>query len=355
MAEQESDSTKTRGNLSDFLWPLGGTCFGLFVIRIAMAQYQTFFNQNEWLLPVSVIVTAACWIIPLLLHNRARRIYSAILAIRRGGAFLFAIIVIVAIAGLFFGGRTLLRSHLNHLRVLNQPMPPKNAPPPLVPPSGENTAKPDTSQVISGENIKKAAANRVHIVGETQSAAESIPSPVALPPAHGKLPSTYVQTFDGGKCPPEKNSPDPARGLFRNMENIHTECESTMNGSKVMIMQFSANNWSGVYISGITPAGFSNKSLKLTLRWFTEWGATDVSKDSVIWYVYRACGEEENMQLNLKAGAWIGQQPRMIITHTFDVDGCKPKERYLLKIARDAEMDKTPVNVGLREAEVDFR
>jgi hypothetical protein len=141
MAEQEPDSTKTRGNLADFLWPLGGTFFGLFVIRIAMAQYQTFFNQNEWLLPVSVIVTAACWIIPLLLHNRAKRIYSAILGVRRGGAFLFAIIVIVAIAVLFFGGRTLLRSHLNHLRVLNQPMPPKNAPPPLVPPSGENQVR----------------------------------------------------------------------------------------------------------------------------------------------------------------------------------------------------------------------
>ena len=48
MAEQEPESGKTR-NLADFLWPLGGTFFGLFVIRIAMAQYQTFFNQNEWL------------------------------------------------------------------------------------------------------------------------------------------------------------------------------------------------------------------------------------------------------------------------------------------------------------------
>src|SRR6266849_6457476 len=99
MAEQGPESAKT-SNLADFLWPFGGTFFGLFVIRIAMAQYQAFFNQNEWLLPLSVILTAACWVVPLVLHNRARRIYSAILKIKRGGAFVLAAIVIMAIAGL---------------------------------------------------------------------------------------------------------------------------------------------------------------------------------------------------------------------------------------------------------------
>ena len=83
---------KRQRNFSDFLWPLGGTVFGLLVVPVAIAQYPKFFNENEWLLPASVVVVVICWLLPLLLHKRSRRIYSAILAIRRVGPALLVVL-----------------------------------------------------------------------------------------------------------------------------------------------------------------------------------------------------------------------------------------------------------------------
>src|ERR1700686_5856144 len=99
---------KRQRNFSDFLWPLGGTVFGLLVVPVAIAQCPKFFNENEWLLPASVVVVVICWLVPLLLHNRARRISSAIFAAGNAGKILLSVIFLAIAIGLFFGGKELL-------------------------------------------------------------------------------------------------------------------------------------------------------------------------------------------------------------------------------------------------------
>lgn len=108
-------ATKQNRNLKDLLWPLGGTLFGLFVIPIAIAQYPTFFNENRWILPASVSATLACWVVPLLLHDRTRWVYSRIAKIRWLGKPLFFVLCLLALGGLVAGGRALFKFHSKHL------------------------------------------------------------------------------------------------------------------------------------------------------------------------------------------------------------------------------------------------
>ena len=96
-------------NWKDFFWPLGGTLFGLLVMPITIAEYPQFFNENEWILPISVIAVLVCWVIPLALHDRSRRIYSSITSIPRFGHFLFVLICLTAGLSLYFGGTRLFR------------------------------------------------------------------------------------------------------------------------------------------------------------------------------------------------------------------------------------------------------
>jgi hypothetical protein len=82
---------------------------------VAIAQYPQFFNENQWILPTSVLAVLFCWIVPLLLHERTRRIYSAIPSIPKVGLMFFVAICLVVAIGSFLGGRKLLRFHHNHL------------------------------------------------------------------------------------------------------------------------------------------------------------------------------------------------------------------------------------------------
>jgi len=100
----------------DFLWPLGGTLLGLLVVPIAIAQYPDFFNENEWILPISVLAVLLCWIVPLFLHERTRRIYSTITAVRRFGHVLFVVVCLAAVGGFILGSGVLFRFHSNHLK-----------------------------------------------------------------------------------------------------------------------------------------------------------------------------------------------------------------------------------------------
>jgi hypothetical protein len=82
---------------------------------IAIKQYPQFFNENTWVLPISVVAVLLCWIIPLLLHDRTRGIYSSIVAIPRYGYILFGFVCLAVVVALLFGGATLFRFHSNHL------------------------------------------------------------------------------------------------------------------------------------------------------------------------------------------------------------------------------------------------
>jgi hypothetical protein len=112
-------------NWKDFLWPLGGTLLGLLVMPLAIAQYPRFFNENEWTLPASVFMVLICWIIPLLVHDRARKIYSRIIAIPTCGGILFFFAVLAVLAVLIFGSSTLFRFHSRHLKglIAQNPLP----------------------------------------------------------------------------------------------------------------------------------------------------------------------------------------------------------------------------------------
>src|SRR5438876_1167614 len=95
----------------DYLWPAGGTLLGLIAIPVAIAQYPDFFNENAWLLPISVGIVVLCWVLPLLLHDRVRRIYRAVIGIKRWGMALFVVLCLAALCCLYFGGNKLLKFH----------------------------------------------------------------------------------------------------------------------------------------------------------------------------------------------------------------------------------------------------
>lgn len=73
------------------------------------------FNENRWILPASVVATLACWVVPLLLHDRTRWVYSRIAKIRWLGKPLFFILCLLALGGLVAGGRALFKFHSKHL------------------------------------------------------------------------------------------------------------------------------------------------------------------------------------------------------------------------------------------------
>lgn len=115
-------------HFADYLWPVAGSVLALIAMPVAMAQYPRFFNENEWLLPVSVGVVVFCWVLPLLLHSRARRLYAAISAKGKFGKVALVAVSAIAISILWFGSQSLLRRHRNHLQALNTPNSAQQAP-----------------------------------------------------------------------------------------------------------------------------------------------------------------------------------------------------------------------------------
>jgi hypothetical protein len=143
-------------NWKDFLWPLGGTLLGLFAVPIAIAQYPSFFNENKYLFPLSAGAVIVCWLLPLVLHDRTRKWFRTIVAIRWG--YLLAALIVVAIfAGLFYGGRALFRFHERHselaIAAANQAvkgtLPPQPAAGAQNPPSKSSSPKPQSKPRIS--------------------------------------------------------------------------------------------------------------------------------------------------------------------------------------------------------------
>lgn len=97
------------------LWPIGGTVFGLLVMPVAMAQYPEFFNSNRWLLPTGVLTALACWVLPLLFHQRVKRTAQWIGLLPKVGQPLLWLLIFGAAALLFFSGRRLFQFHEGHL------------------------------------------------------------------------------------------------------------------------------------------------------------------------------------------------------------------------------------------------
>jgi len=82
---------------------------------VAIAQYPDYFNENRWLLPLSVACVGALWITPLLIHENAKGIAKWIWSRGLSARILGIISPLVLIAMLAFSGWRLLRSHTDHL------------------------------------------------------------------------------------------------------------------------------------------------------------------------------------------------------------------------------------------------
>jgi hypothetical protein len=110
-----SEPVKPYKRWKDTLWPIGGTVLGLIAMPVAIAQYPDFFDNNRWLLPLSVLVVLACWIVPLLIHENARffvgRFWSHSLLGKLSVVASIALLVFV----FFVGSKKLFQRHTKHL------------------------------------------------------------------------------------------------------------------------------------------------------------------------------------------------------------------------------------------------
>lgn len=101
----------------DLLWPLGATVLALFVVPVAIEQYPEVFKESPWILPLSIGFVCLCWIIPLLVHHRVKRIHGWILE-KLGTQWGWIVIVVISLSligtiGAF--GYKLYDKHTRHL------------------------------------------------------------------------------------------------------------------------------------------------------------------------------------------------------------------------------------------------
>lgn len=101
--------------LADLLWPIAGLILGLILMPVAISQYPDFFNHNPLLLPISVLVVVACWMVPLFLHERASRIYKWIWSRGIAVKILSLIAALLVLTVVISGSIKLFRFHSRHL------------------------------------------------------------------------------------------------------------------------------------------------------------------------------------------------------------------------------------------------
>jgi hypothetical protein len=95
-AMEEANDKNRYKRWTELLWPIGGTLIGLIVVPLAIDQYPDFFHVNRWLLPISVIVVAVCFVIPLLVHENARTLVRKMAATPKiGTAMIFGVAVLL--------------------------------------------------------------------------------------------------------------------------------------------------------------------------------------------------------------------------------------------------------------------
>jgi hypothetical protein len=147
----------------DFLWPVGATVLALLVAPTAIEQYPKIFKEAPWILPLGIVVVCTCWIVPLLVHDRVRRIHGWI--IERCGARLGWIVLLFAITvalGLIVtGGYNLYNRHKRHLEARLQvliPAPEQSVGEAVVPPTKFTVSPPETMPPKSTRNTSPAGA-----------------------------------------------------------------------------------------------------------------------------------------------------------------------------------------------------
>lgn len=174
-------------------------------------------------------------------------------------------------------------------------------------------------------------------------------------PLPSTLPSSYIQTFDAGACElSQKSHTDTGYGLFSGLEVVLRECEYTSDGQRAVI-RFPSLNWSAVHVVGLVPKTYKGKSMQFSLGWLVEWSDVDAMNRSIEWDIYSSCGEGD-LQLLSKASVNILQPPSVVeSTAIGSLPSCKAGERYVIRIARDGQADKTQSIASLLRAQVDFR
>lgn len=104
--------------LADFFWPLGGTLLALLVMPLAIEQYPDFFKESRWPLPIAAVVVIACWLVPLLGHDRAKGIYWWTVAQGWAWRTTVCISVILFVVVMLWGSMRIFRFHTNHLNAV---------------------------------------------------------------------------------------------------------------------------------------------------------------------------------------------------------------------------------------------
>ena len=100
----------------EVLWPLGGTLLGLVAMPVAIAQYPNFFNENQWLLPLYVVAVLACWVVPLLIHENAKRFLGHVWSKGKPGKLVAIVLVLACLMVAGLGSRNLFVFHTAHLK-----------------------------------------------------------------------------------------------------------------------------------------------------------------------------------------------------------------------------------------------
>jgi hypothetical protein len=102
------------------LWPLGSVFFTV-ILAVAIEQYPEFFRDSSWVLPICSYGAFFCWIVPLLLHERAKRWYGKTSSIPHVGKVVAPLFTLCLFVFLILGSVKLLRFHRSHLAaVLNK-------------------------------------------------------------------------------------------------------------------------------------------------------------------------------------------------------------------------------------------
>jgi hypothetical protein len=247
-------------NWADFLWPLGATLFGVFVMPFAIAQYPDFFNGNKWILPFSVAAVLVCWAVPLILHDRTRRWASHLRAIPKYGDAALVIIVIAVISGFGFGARTLFRSHEKHLLVA--------------------TAKPDSKLTATGgvePPTRKPSIGFLQLSGNSlylykgQYWVDTIYNNGGSLPVEGALIYAEVSIADMSK---QKNEGSPDTELAQDFQEriLRGLKENPVQGSNVGVDK---GLWTSVRVPDVSDAatkGLRDGSWRIYFLSTTRWG-----------------------------------------------------------------------------------
>ena len=86
---------------------------GLLVVPITIEQYPEIFKESHWVLPASVLLVMAFWIVPVLIHERAKRLWNFGYQRFGVGPTSIAVLLVICLGTLFLS--KMYSSHVRHL------------------------------------------------------------------------------------------------------------------------------------------------------------------------------------------------------------------------------------------------